>query len=69
MSTTNTTRDIPAYKEIAADDINVGDVYAHSSGDKTVTSLELAQDGHLSIRWDGGVTICESDATICIKVN
>lgn len=69
MNTTNTTRVIPAYKEIPADDLNVGDVYAHSSGDKVVTGLEFSQDGFVSIRWDGGLTMCECYAPVCIKTN
>lgn len=69
MNTTNTTHVMPAYTEIAAADINVGDVYSHGSGDKLVTSLELTQDGYLSIRWNGGVTMCEADAPVLIRTN
>ena len=68
MNTTNTPRKMPAYQEITADELSVGDIYAHSSGDKLIISLEFAQDGYVSIHWEGGLTMCEGNDAVCILV-
>lgn len=67
MNTTNTTNVMPAYKEIAAEDLKVGDVYADGAGDQLVTSVELVKFSFVNIRWDGGRFSRQSDETICIK--
>lgn len=66
MSTTLATT---AYKEIAAEDLKVGDVYAHCSGDHLVTSVELVKFSIVNIRWDGGRFSHGSDETVCIKTD
>lgn len=63
----NTTQATQAYKEIAAKDLKVGDVYASSTGEKLLTGVKHVEIKCVNIRWNGGIRVCETDETVCIN--
>lgn len=66
MSTTHTTTTTQLGKplhRVAACQIALGNLVMISGNLRFVTGLELAEDSSITIRWDGGCTMCEADAT------
>lgn len=58
----------PTYRDIAANQLKVGDVFIHGKVDKTVTALTLTEDGYATVRWHGGLLMCELNAPIRVQI-
>lgn len=60
--------DAAAYIDTAARELKVGDSLIHGKTNKLITGLTLVDDGYVTIRWDGGMTMCEPSAPVRIQV-
>ena len=67
MNTTNATPSGLPSKKIVASQIAVGDLFFHYKGVDRVTEVSVTEDGATAIYWDGGRTMCESNAVLRIQ--
>lgn len=66
MNTTNTEPSSIQTHGVLAHQMTVGTLYRHSDGLKFVTAVEASEESYVTIRWDGGCTMCEPDAVLCV---
>lgn len=64
MITTNTTPSSFPMRDVLAHKMAVATLYKHSDGLKFVTAVEVSEECYVTIRWDGGCTMCEPDAVL-----
>lgn len=62
-----TQRPVSIYPDIAVCQLRLGDAVIDGGMSKVITQLTLAEDGHITVRWNGGFFMCEPNVMARIQ--
>lgn len=64
---TTTQRPASIYPDIAVSQLRLGDAVIDGDTPKVITQLTLAEDGHITVRWNGGFFMCEPNVMVRVQ--